>query len=75
MTSETRQLQGFQEQNANTALFRPLFFKKTTINYPVFGLFPPLQNAVTPINSHFQFLRWRNFSQKRAIFEGQSIYF
>jgi len=61
---------GMPLKRTKSAFFRVSIFKKWQFTTPIFGLFSPLPNCETLINSHFQFLRRGNFSQKRVIFEG-----
>lgn len=64
---------GITQKRTESAFKRTQKLKKWQFYYPDFGVFLLFQNHQTLINSHFNFLNIRKFSQKSAIFEGKSI--
>ena len=62
---------GMPLKRTKSTFFRVSIFKKSAITTPIFDLFSPLPNCETLINSHFQFLRWGNFSKKELFLRGK----
>jgi len=60
-------------KRSESALFCVSILEKTAIRYPVFGVFWPIQNLETLINSHFQISNILKFNQKSAILWCDSI--
>jgi len=48
---------GMFSKRTESAFFGVQIFKKLAIKYPDFGVFLPLQNSETLVNSHFQILK------------------
>ena len=52
------------------AFFEASIFEKSAIRYPVFGVFWPIQDFETIINSHFQILEEVKIWSKKGHFRG-----
>jgi len=48
---------GMPLKRTESAFFEASIFEKSAIKYPVFGVFLPIQDFETLINSHFQILK------------------